>query len=48
VRARFTSAAEAELQEAIEFYETAENGLGGRFLNEVEAAVERVTHFGTG
>ena len=42
MNARFTSSAEAELQEAIAFYEAAENGLGGRFLNEVEAVVTRI------
>ena len=42
---RFTSAAERELKEAMEFYEAAENGLGSRFLDEVEAAVARIiTH----
>lgn len=40
--ARFTSSAETELKEAIEFYEAAENGLGSRFLDEVEAAVGRI------
>jgi len=39
---RFASAAQRELKEAIEFYESAENGLGARFLEEVEAAVERI------
>lgn len=39
---RFTSAAERELRQAIEFYEAAENGLGSRFLDEVEAAVARI------
>ncbi len=39
---RFTSAAELELQEAIEFYESAENGLGARFLDEVEATTTRI------
>ena len=42
MKVRFTSAAETELQEAMEFYETAENGLGARFLDEVEAATERI------
>jgi toxin ParE1/3/4 len=43
VNARFTSVAERELQEALEFYEAAENGLGARFLDEVEAAAARIT-----
>ena len=42
MNARFTSSAEAELQEAIAFYEAAENGLGSRFLDEVEAVVTRI------
>jgi plasmid stabilization system protein ParE len=42
VNARFTSTAQAELQEAVEFYEAAENGLGARFLDEVEAVVARI------
>jgi plasmid stabilization system protein ParE len=42
VNARFTSAAETELGEAVAFYEAAENGLGARFLDEVEAAVTRI------
>ena len=42
MKVRFLSTAETELQEAIEFYEAAENGLGARFLEEVEAAVERI------
>ena len=42
MNARLTSSAEAELQEAIAFYEAAENGLGARFLDEVEAVVARI------
>jgi len=42
VKARFTSSAEVELQEAVSFYEAAENGLGARFLDEVEAVVARI------
>jgi len=42
VKVRFTSSAEAELQEAIAFYEAAENGLGARLLDEVEALVARI------
>ena len=42
MNARFTSAAEKELEEAVAFYEAAENGLGARFLDEVEAAVARI------
>jgi hypothetical protein len=36
VKARFTSVAELELKEAIEFYESAQAGLGAEFLLEVE------------
>jgi len=39
---RFTSAALQELREAVLYYETAENGLGGRFLDEIEGAVARI------
>ncbi|MBI5494797.1 MAG: type II toxin-antitoxin system RelE/ParE family toxin [Deltaproteobacteria bacterium] len=39
---RFTSAAEAELRDAVTFYEVAENGLGGVFLDEVEATAARI------
>jgi len=42
VNARFTSSAETELREAAGFYEAAENGLGARFLDEVEAVVARI------
>lgn len=42
MNARFTSSAERELQEAVAFYEAAENGLGARFLDEVEGAVARI------
>jgi plasmid stabilization system protein ParE len=42
VRLRFTSSAEQELREAIEFYDEVENGLGGRLLDEIEAATERI------
>jgi plasmid stabilization system protein ParE len=42
VNAQFTSSAETELQEAVAFYEAAENGLGARFLDEVEAVVARI------
>ena len=39
---RFTSTAERELKEAVEFYEAAEHGLGAKFLDEVEAALARI------
>lgn len=42
MNARFASSAETELREAMAFYEAAENGLGARFLDEVQAAVARI------
>jgi plasmid stabilization system protein ParE len=42
VNARFTSAAEQELREAIAYYEAAEHGLGNRFLDEVESTLARI------
>jgi hypothetical protein len=48
VNARFLSTAERELREAIEFYESSENGLGTRFLDEIEAAVARIVANPTG
>jgi hypothetical protein len=42
VKAHFTSIAERELKEAMEFYETAQVGLGAEFLAEVEAAVRLI------
>lgn len=37
MKARFTSIAELELKEAMEFYEPKQAGLGAEFLSEVEA-----------
>ena len=42
---RFTSAALSELTEATLHYEQKENGLGTIFLDEIDAAVERVLRF---
>ena len=39
---RFTSAALRELRDAVLYYDEAENGLGGQFLDEVEAATKRI------
>jgi len=39
---RFTSAALRELQEAAFYYDQVENGLGGRFLDEVEETLRRI------
>jgi hypothetical protein len=45
VKAHFTSIAELELKEAMEFYESKQAGLGAEFLAEVEAAVRLIeTH----
>jgi hypothetical protein len=45
VKAHFTSIAELELKEAMEFYESAQSGLGAEFLSEVQAAVRLIeTH----
>jgi hypothetical protein len=38
VKVRFVATAELELKEALEFYESAQEGLGADFLAEVEAA----------
>ena len=42
MKVRFTSAAQRELTQAVKFYEAAENGLGARFLDEVESTVQRI------
>ena len=39
---RFTSSALAELRSATQHYEEKENGLGGVFLDEVDATVARI------
>jgi hypothetical protein len=39
---RFTSAALAELRQATLYYEQRKNGLGTAFLNEIEAALNRI------
>lgn len=45
MNARFTSVAELELKEAMEFYERVQAGLGAEFLAEVEAATRLIeTH----
>ena len=45
MKACFTSIAELELKEAMEFYEAAQVGLGGEFLAEVEATTRLIeTH----
>jgi plasmid stabilization system protein ParE len=42
---RFTSAALSELKEATGYYQQKENGLGGAFLDEIDATVERILRF---
>lgn len=45
MKARFTSVAELELKEAMEFYEAAQAGLGAKFLAEVKSATRLIeTH----
>jgi len=45
VRVRFTSTAEVELKEAMEFYQSAREGLGAEFLAEVQAAINLIESF---
>jgi plasmid stabilization system protein ParE len=42
---RFTSAALSELKEALAYYEREQPGLGLRFLNEIDSAVDRILRF---
>ncbi|HEY5345897.1 MAG TPA: type II toxin-antitoxin system RelE/ParE family toxin [Verrucomicrobiae bacterium] len=42
---RFTSTAEAELKVAMEFYQSAREGLGAEFLAEVEATTNLIESF---
>ena len=39
---RFTSSALVELRQATLYYEQQENGLGATFLDEIDAAIERI------
>ncbi|HAO80753.1 MAG TPA: plasmid stabilization protein [Verrucomicrobia subdivision 3 bacterium] len=45
MRVRFTSTAEVELKEAMEFYQSAREGLGAEFLAEVQAAINLIESF---
>lgn len=45
MKARFVSTAELELKEAMEFYESAREGLGAEFLAEVEATTNLIESF---
>lgn len=42
---RFLTPAFAEIREAAEFYENRVSGLGADFLDEVDAAIERILSF---
>jgi plasmid stabilization system protein ParE len=42
---RFTSAALSELREATLYYEQQEKGLGVKFLDEIDATVDRMLRF---
>ena len=39
---RLVSVAERELAEAVEYYEREQSGLGGRFLDEIQATLLRI------
>ncbi|MDM8559252.1 type II toxin-antitoxin system RelE/ParE family toxin [Candidatus Parabeggiatoa sp. HSG14] len=41
----FTELSEAELLDAIAYYELEHKGLGVRFKNEVKSAIKKITHF---
>lgn len=43
MRHRFTSAAFNELRHALRYYEEAQPGLGTSFLDEIEAAIRRIS-----
>lgn len=45
MKARFTSTAELELKEAMEFYQSAQTGLGADFLAEVQATIQLIESF---
>ena len=45
MKVRFLSVAEAELDEAIAYYEDKESGLGLRFFSEVKSSVDRIVAY---
>jgi plasmid stabilization system protein ParE len=45
VRARFASTAERELKRAMDYYQSAREGLGAEFLAEVEATTRLIESF---
>ena len=45
IRARFHPEAASEFDEAAQFYESAQAGLGGAFAHEVERTGDRITAF---
>ena len=42
MKVRFTAAAHQEVREALEYYEGQEEGLGAKFLNELESTISRI------
>ena len=42
MRPRLVSVAEQELREAVDYYEATQPGLASRFLEEIEASLERI------
>jgi hypothetical protein len=44
-RYRFTSSALSELREAALYFEQQQNGLGAKFLDEIDATIERILLF---
>lgn len=45
MKVRFTSMAELELKEALEFYQAAQPGLGAEFLAEVQVTTQLIESF---
>lgn len=45
MKVRYLSVAELELEEAIEFYESVDSGLGIRLYSEVRNAIKRIRQF---
>ena len=41
----FHPAARTDLNQAVDYYENCQSGLGSEFLDEVEAAIERILQF---
>lgn len=45
MKIEFLRAAQAELEETIDYYEKQRVGLGGEFSDEVEQALDRIKHY---